>query len=663
MRVASVQSGLNRAAPWILVVVIAGGLVGFAISTGDDTTLLDYLLLLAGVAFAAVGALILARTSGNRIGWVLAVTGLLIVGSGLLSELADNSQSEQTRLISAALGGALFFSLFFLFGLLLYWFPTGRAVSPRWRWGLWLGVGGCALAATHIFTEELCLEEAGDVCVSWARNPVGIPGVPHPEYGPLSGLTFGLLVGFAFISAGSLIARYVRTRDTEKLQIKWLAFVVVSVLSLIILWQVLDDFIYLPWSEAFFGLSILSLPLAVGISVMRYRLYDIDRIISRTVAYALVVAVLAITYLAVVVGVGAIAAAASPSNLDLPLPVLAAALVAIGFQPVRERALRLANRLVFGRRRTPYEALAGIEEVELHELLPQIARLVAESTTAHRAIVWMSNGSQLEPAATFPDDSATPEPMQLIDGQIPSSVDGATTFPLINRGRLLGAITTVLVPGEVLPADDKRLIMDLASHAARTVNEVLEATPLPEGIVTFLMTDIEGSTRLWEEDPERMAAALREHDEFTRRTISASGGILIKWRGEGDSTFSVFTDPVKAIEASMALQEAIKLRRWDLVRPIDIRAALHTGEAELRERDYFGQTVNRCARLRSLAHGGQTLITAATRELVRSGALDNLAFKDLGEHQLRDLSEPERVYEVLPKTSPRSPNTATIAGT
>lgn len=100
----------------------------------------------------------------------------------------------------------------------------------------------------------------------------------------------------------------------------------------------------------------------------------------------------------------------------------------------------------------------------------------------------------------------------------------------------------------------------------------------------------------------------------------------------------------------MALQEAIQSYRWDLARPISIRAALHTGEAELRERDYFGQTVNRCARIRSLVRGGQTLVSAATRELIRSVPLETLAFKDLGEHPLRDFKEPEHIYEVIART-------------
>jgi class 3 adenylate cyclase len=123
-------------------------------------------------------------------------------------------------------------------------------------------------------------------------------------------------------------------------------------------------------------------------------------------------------------------------------------------------------------------------------------------------------------------------------------------------------------------------------------------------------------------------------------------GILIKWRGEGDSTFSVFTDGTDAIAAAGAIQATIAGHRWPTSRPLSVRVALHTGQAELRERDYFGPTVNRCARLRAIAHGGQILVSAATRELARDHLPDGLDLHDLGERELKDLSGTERVYEV-----------------
>jgi class 3 adenylate cyclase len=369
------------------------------------------------------------------------------------------------------------------------------------------------------------------------------------------------------------------------------------------------------------------------------------------VAYALVVAILTGGYLAVVVGMGAVVDRWAPSlggGLDLPLPIVATALIAFAFQPVRRRALGLANRWVYGKRRTPYEALAGVGGDSLEELLPQIARLATESTAARQALIWLFTGTELQPAAVFPDDSSLPPPVPLDGGDIPATLDDGQIFPLSHQDDLLGALTVRMGAGEELTADDSRLLADLAAHAAVTLKGVLDAVPLPTGIVTFLMTDIEGSTRLWEEDPEAMAEALREHDRLVRQTVTDHGGLLVKWRGEGDSTFSVFTNAVKGIGAAAALQEAFGRHEWPTPRPLSVRAALHTGQAELRERDYFGQAVNRCARLRSLARGGQTLVSTATRELVREDLPKTLTLIDLGERQLRDMSEPEHVYQVGP---------------
>ena len=104
--------------------------------------------------------------------------------------------------------------------------------------------------------------------------------------------------------------------------------------------------------------------------------------------------------------------------------------------------------------------------------------------------------------------------------------------------------------------------------------------------------------------------------------------MLVKWRGEGDSTFSVFTNAAEAIGAAATLQDAFGRHEWPTPRPLSVRAALHTGQAELRERDYFGQAVNRCARLRLLARGGQTLVSAATRELAREGLPETVTLID-----------------------------------
>lgn len=164
--------------------------------------------------------------------------------------------------------------------------------------------------------------------------------------------------------------------------------------------------------------------------------------------------------------------------------------------------------------------------------------------------------------------------------------------------------------------------------------------------VTFLLTDIEGSTAAWEADAEAMAAALARHDELVEQVVTSRGGRLIKTRGEGDATFSVFERPSGAAAAAIELQEAIVHEPWALGDPMRIRVALHTGEVELRDGDYFGRAVNRAARLRSLATGGQILCSGATAELVIDALPDDVVLADLGTRQLRNLARPEHVFEL-----------------
>src|SRR3954464_10234594 len=135
---------------------------------------------------------------------------------------------------------------------------------------------------------------------------------------------------------------------------------------------------------------------------------------------------------------------------------------------------------------------------------------------------------------------------------------------------------------------------------------------LPSGTVTFLLTDVEGSTALWEEAPEAMHAALLRHDALFDEACRDHHGTHIRPRGEGDSRFAVFASAPNAVAAALAVQRAFAAEAWPTPRPVKVRIGIHTGEADLRDGDYYGSAVNRCARLRSIGHGGQVLLSEAT---------------------------------------------------
>lgn len=168
---------------------------------------------------------------------------------------------------------------------------------------------------------------------------------------------------------------------------------------------------------------------------------------------------------------------------------------------------------------------------------------------------------------------------------------------------------------------------------------------------TILFTDIEGSSRLWEREPARMAAALAGHDRLLRDEVARRGGNVVK--STGDGMLATFADPHHGLAAVVALQRALRDASATGGLPLRVRAGLHAGVVEDRDGDSFGNAVNRAARVTTAAHGGQVLATQAVAELVRDGLPDGIRLRDLGTVRLRDLLTPERVYQVEHDDLPR----------
>lgn len=167
---------------------------------------------------------------------------------------------------------------------------------------------------------------------------------------------------------------------------------------------------------------------------------------------------------------------------------------------------------------------------------------------------------------------------------------------------------------------------------------------IPSGTLTFLFTDIEGSTQLWERQPGAMQAALARHDACVRQAVEARGGYIFKT--VGDAFYVAFATAPEALAAALAAQRALQAEAWGLT-PIRVRMALHTGDAETRAGDYFGPALNRVARLLSAGHGGQTLLSLATQELVRDNLPADVSLRDLGAQRLKDLHRPEHVFQLI----------------
>jgi class 3 adenylate cyclase len=170
---------------------------------------------------------------------------------------------------------------------------------------------------------------------------------------------------------------------------------------------------------------------------------------------------------------------------------------------------------------------------------------------------------------------------------------------------------------------------------------------LPSGTVTFLFTDVEGSTTAWLRNRQTMSGALARHDALIEDLVAEHAGQVVRPRGEGDSRFAVFARPSDAISAACAIQVALIREEWTLPEPLRVRMAIHTGESELRMRDYYGPAVNHCARLRAAAHGGQVLVSTVTADLVREALAADVGLQDLGEYQLKDLERSEHIWQLV----------------
>ena len=174
------------------------------------------------------------------------------------------------------------------------------------------------------------------------------------------------------------------------------------------------------------------------------------------------------------------------------------------------------------------------------------------------------------------------------------------------------------------------------------------AEPLPAGVVTFLLTDVEGSTQLWDAHPQATATAMARHEELVSATVDAHRGRLVKSRGEGDSTLSAFPRASDAAAAAVALRDLLAVETWPEGLELRTRVALHTGEAQLRGGDYYGGTLNRAAWIRALAAGGEVFCSRATADLVTDTLPSDVDLREVGTYDLEGLRRAETVYALAP---------------
>ena len=399
--------------------------------------------------YASLGALIVRRVR-NVIGWLLLAEGVAQALMCVTSAYAVIGLAHPGLLLIPKVVGVssewLFVPIVMGLAFILLIFPTGGLPSPRWRVvGISAGiVTAVAFLASILTPRHVALPVPGGVSLTYP-NPLGISALRHDVVGTISGLS--LVSALLLVAAGAaLVVRY-RSGDGElRQQIKWVglvagAFVVCQValtIALITLGNDAPITTVIGFASAL--LALVGLPAAMTLAVLRYGLYQIDVILSRTVVYGLLAAAVSGVYIAIVAGVGALAGYSGGPVLT----VAAAVAIAIVFQPLRRRAEKLANRFVYGERATPYQVLSEFADamartLPLEDQLDRMVALVASGTGATRVEVWIGVGSMLEVAAIWPRDEPPPPPRTITEGgEAPVFVDATAAFPVQQDDETLG---------------------------------------------------------------------------------------------------------------------------------------------------------------------------------------------------------------------------------
>jgi signal transduction histidine kinase len=416
------------------------------------------LVVVVPIGLPVIGIVLASKRPENRIGW-------LLLAAGLMNGLEDFGISYGIRALivapgSVPAGRALAWMGSWitgiplgLFAFLFLLFPTGNLPSPRWRPAGWFVAGSFAL----LWATELVVSTR-----SW-KDPFRASSLGASPIGLL--LLVVLAVSFV-VSPMAVVVRFRGSSGDERLQLKW--FVTATALVFLVLLG------YIPLGpcnscsppavvSVLAGLAFIFLFVAIGVAVLKYRLYEIDVVINKAVVYGTLAVFITLVYVGLVAGVGTLV-----GNTRSPLlAAIAAAVIAVAFQPIRQRAGRLANRIVYGKRATPYEVLSDFAEqmagaYPVEDILPRIARMLDEGTGAIRSDVWLLVGSELRAAGSWPPTQVEPVPL-IANGSI--EVPGAVAVPVRYQGEVLGALSLQKAPGDPITSAERKLLDDVASQA------------------------------------------------------------------------------------------------------------------------------------------------------------------------------------------------------
>jgi signal transduction histidine kinase len=432
-----------------------------------DLTGWDFSGVLGQVAYLAVpvvGLVLASQRPGNRIGWLFLAAGLALGLNSFSAEYGLRALVVAPGSLPAGraavwLANWIWVVPFAMFALVLLLFPAGRPRSRRWRAATWFIGGALTLAAADQLVDAVRLWRDPFRTFLQSYNPPDVTAA------------YILMVAALVVSAAAVVVRFARSSGEERLQLKWFMAAALFLVATLIPWFLTN----LLFAGLLTNVAFLCLWVAIAIAILKYRLYGIDFVISKAVLYGSLAVFITAVYAALVVGVGTLA-----GNTRSPLlAALAAAVVAVAFQPVRRRAERLANRVVYGRRATPYQVLSEFAHriggtYASEDVLPQMARIVAAGTGAEQVVVWLRVDNELRPEAS---SDGRPHAAPLAVGGLTADAlaaggqpmltlpDADVSVPVVHQGELLGAISITMPRDEPLRPAGEQLVTDVASQA------------------------------------------------------------------------------------------------------------------------------------------------------------------------------------------------------
>jgi signal transduction histidine kinase len=558
MTAATIPTARPSRWPWIVLGIAAAfAAVGLVFVSLNGYSLLgDATNFTAFMGMGVVGALSLSRSPDNRIGWLLlwvAVTVGIAFTTGEASIYAA-AHGSPTAAWLAWPGNVLWaLSLFPLLILLPLVFPDGRLPSARWRWLAWAGVGISFLAFVTIGFGEATFD-VGDVGPPVkVANPLHLAWLGSLEL--VDTVIWPVLLGLFVAAVASMFIRFRRSSGVERQQLKWFAFAAVVLMTYFVASAILEALGISegPWGEVVSGLAFLGIPVAVGISILQFRLWDLDVVVRKAVVAGTLV-VLAILVYAGAVALFALIAAGRETTGSLFVIALG---LGIAFRPVMRIARRFADRLVYGKRATPYEVLTEFSErvgtsYATEDVLPRMAQVLGEGTGADLARIWLLVGNEFRAAAAWPVDAAPATPVRARPGML--EVPGEAVTEVRDRGELLGALSLRMPASDPMSASKEKLVGDLAAQAGLVLRNVRLVEDLRSSRQRLVVAQDEERRRLErnihdgaQQQLVALAVKARLARQLTERDPAKTAELLAQIEAETQTTLEDLRDLARGI--------------------------------------------------------------------------------------------------------------------